>query len=362
MKKLMRKGIANLTPYPPGKPIEELERETGIVDSIKLASNENPLGPSPKAIIAIRENLKALHRYPDGSCYYLRQKLAGRFGLPMERIIVGNGSDELLNMVAHTFLLPGQEVILPVPTFLWYEKVAQSYDGKTVTVPLSNFSIDLSAILDAVSPRTKLIFINNPNNPTGTAFTKEELASFLSSLPQDVIVILDEAYIEFAEDPKIASGLELVESFPLLLVLRTFSKLYGLAGLRIGYGFSCEKIIKSMNLVRPPFNANSLAQIGAIAALDDQDFITRTHALIKGGLEFLYAQLDSMGLEYVPTQTNFFLIKTPLGPRETYRRMLHEGVIIRSMEAFGLSDYIRINVGLPQENRRFIKTLKKILL
>jgi len=361
MKRLTRKGIERLVPYPPGKPIEELERETGIVGPIKLASNENPLGPSPKATAAIKENLNRIHRYPDGSCYYLRQKLAEKFGLPVRKIIVGNGSDEIIELVAHTFLSPDEEVIVPVPTFLLYGKVVESFGGKTVTVPLSDFRIDLPAILEAVSPRTKIIFINNPNNPTGKALKKKELSHFLHALPSDVIVVLDEAYIEFATDPSVASLVELLEPHPLLVVLRTFSKAYGLAGLRIGYGFASEMIIDSLNLVRQPFNANHLAQVGALAALDDDEFVKKTLALTRDGLEFLYSQLDRMGLEYVTTQTNFFLIKTPLGAEETYRRMLREGVIVRPMESFGLKDYIRINAGLPEENNRFIKTLEKIL-
>jgi len=361
MKTLLRKGIENLTPYPPGKPIEELERESGIVGSIKLASNENPLGPSPKAITAIKENLDNMHRYPDSSCYYLRQKLAEKFGLPMSKIIVGNGSDEIIGLVVYTFVSPDEEVILPVPTFLLYEKVVEGFGGKIVPVPLSDFHIDLPAILKAVSSKTKIIFINNPNNPTGKALKKEEISHFLNSLPSDVIVVLDEAYIEFTTDPKISSVVELLESYPLLVVLRTFSKAYGLAGLRIGYGFASERIIDGMNLVRQPFNANYLAQVGALAALDDDEFVKKTLNLIRDGLEFLYSQLDRIGIECLTTQTNFVLIKTPIGAEKTYRRMLREGVIVRSMESFGLKDYIRVNVGLPEENKRLIETLEKIL-
>jgi len=361
MKTLMRKGIEDLTPYPPGKPIEELERELGIVGSIKLASNENPLGPSPKAIRAISENLKGIHRYPDGNCYYLRQKLAKKFGLPMGSIIVGNGSDELIKLVVHVFLSPDEEVIIPVPTFLLYEKVVGSFAGKIVTVPLSNFSIDLHAILKAVSSRTKMIFISNPNNPTGKALKRKDISRFLRSLPSHVVVVLDEAYIEFAAHPDTASAVALLDSYHLLVVLRTFSKLYGLAGLRIGYGFASEMVTNAMNLVRQPFSVNYLAQVGALAALDDDEFIEKTRTLTRDGLEFLYSQLDRIGVEYVATQTNFFLIKAPLGAGETYRRMLEEGVIVRSMESFGLEEYIRISVGLPEENKRFINTLEKIL-
>jgi histidinol-phosphate aminotransferase len=362
MKRITRKCIKKLTPYPPGKPIEELERELGIVGSIKLASNENPLGPSPKAVNAIKKHLANVYRYPDGSCYYLRQRLSEKFGLPMNNIILGNGSDEIIKLIIHTFLSPGEETIIPSPTFLMYEKIVQSFDGTIVTVPLSDFSIDLSAICGAVSSKSKIIIINNPNNPTGTGLPTEELSRFLSSLPSDLIVILDEAYIEFKTNPHISSLLESLESYPLLVILRTFSKAYGLAGLRIGYGFASETMIESMNLVRQPFNVSSLAQAGALAALDDDEFVEKTCTLVKNGLAYLYAQLDRIGLEYIPTQTNFFLIKTPLGARETYGRMLREGVIVRSMESFGLKDYIRINVGLPEENKRFITTLEKVLL
>ncbi len=228
-------------------------------------------------------------------------------------------------------------------------------------MPLRNFRIDLSAMLKAVAPRTKIVFINNPNNPTGKGLEKEEISRFLHSLPQDVIVVLDEAYIEFATDPDIASAVEFLQSHPLLVVLRTFSKAYGLAGLRIGYGFASEMIIDSMNLIKQPFNANYLAQVGALAALDDDEFIGATLTVIEDGLEFLYSRLDRIGVEYVTTQTNFFLVRTPLGADETYRRMLREGVIVRPMEDFGLTDYIRVNVGLPEENKRFIETLEKIL-
>jgi histidinol-phosphate aminotransferase len=219
----------------------------------------------------------------------------------------------------------------------------------------------LQAIRAAVNSKTKIIIINNPNNPTGMGLNKKDIFEFLHSLPSDVIVILDEAYIEFSTDTNIASSLEFLESYPLLVVLRTFSKIYGLAGLRIGYGFASESIAASMNLVRQPFNVNHLAQVGALAALDDDEFVEKTITLIQDGLGFLYSQLDRIGLEYIPTQTNFFLIKTPLGANQTFQRMLKEGVIVRSMESFGLNDYIRINVGLPEENKRFITTLEKVL-
>ena len=361
MKQLARKCVQNLPPYPPGKPIEELEREMGIFGSIKLASNENPLGSSPKAVNAITETLHKVNRYPDANAYYLREKLSRKFGVPMSRIMVGNGSDELIDLTLHTFLWPDEEVIVPMPGFILYEKFAKAFDGTVITVPLSNFRIDLPAILKALSPQTKIIFINSPHNPAGTAITREETSTFLKAVPSDVIVVLDEAYIEFATDPDVVSGVEFLDSYPLLVVLRTFSKVYGLAGLRVGYGFASETIMENINCVRQPFSVNSLAQVGALAALDDDEFVDKTLTITKEGLEYLYENLNRLGLEYVPTQANFFSIRTPLGAQETYRRMLKEGVIIRPMDSFGLDDYIRINVGLPNENERFINTLEKVL-
>jgi histidinol-phosphate aminotransferase len=361
MKELVKKFIKELTPYPPGKPIEDLEREYGITGSIKLASNENPLGPSPKAARAIKESINKINRYPDSSGYYLRNSLAKKFGLPMANIILGNGSDEIIKLVAHAFLSTDDEVIIPFPTFLMYEKNAQSFQGKIIRIPLTNFSVDLPSILRAVSDKTKIIFLNNPNNPTGTALTIKDISHFLQSTPKEVIVVLDEAYIEFATDKNIKSGICLLKSNPNLVILRTFSKLYGLAGLRVGYGFSSEDLINGLNLVQQPFSTNYMAQVGAIAALNDHEFVKKTLALTVEGLKFLYSQLNGMGLDYITTQTNFFMIKTPIGAKETYKRMLKEGVIIRSMEDFGMKDFIRISVGLPEENERFIKTLKKVL-
>jgi len=361
MKRLMRKCVEKLKPYPPGKPIEELERELGITGSIKLASNENPLGPSPKAVKAVAENLKNMHRYPDANAYYLREKLAAKFGVPMNRIIVGNGADELIELVAKTFLSPGEEVIIPEHAFLLYETFALSFDGGAVIVPLSDFSVDLGAMIEAVTPHTKIVFINNPQNPTGKALMRDEISRFLDELPSDVIVVLDEAYIEFSTDPDVGSGLEFLDSYPLLVVLRTFSKIYGLAGLRLGYGFSSEAITESLNRVRQPFNVNSLAQVAGLAALDDDEFAEESLALTKQGLAYLYGELDRLGLAYIPTQANFLMIKTPLGARETYERMLKQGVIIRAMDSYGLEDYIRVNVGLAEENSRFIHTLESII-
>ena len=361
MRKLTNQGIENLVPYPPGKPIEELERELGITGSIKLASNENPLGPSPLAVRAILKNVETINRYPDGSGYYLKSKLSTLFNLPLDQIIIGNGSNELIELIVRTFLTSGEEVIQAFPTFLVYEKIVTGAEGKLTTIPLSNFRIDLDSMLKAITSKTKIIFINNPNNPTGSALFKNEVKDFLKSISRDIIVVIDEAYIEFISDQDVAYGPDLLTDYPLLIVLRTFSKLYGLAGLRIGYGFSSKPIIDYMNRVRQPFNANTLAQAAATAALDDTEFVSRTLKIVKDGLTYLYRQIEELDLEYIPTQTNFFLIKVPMGANTVYELMLKEGVIVRSMASYGLKDYIRINVGLPEENQRFIHTLKKFL-
>jgi len=361
MKRLTSEGIEKLIPYPPGKPMEELERELGITGSIKLASNENPLGPSPLAVQAILKHVATLNRYPDGSGYYLKSKLGSMFGLRLSQLIIGNGSNELIELIIRTYLTPGEQVIQAFPTFLVYEKMVTSAGCKIESIPLVNFRINLEAILKAITPKTKIIFINNPNNPTGTALLKGEMTDFLKSIPHDIIVVLDEAYIEFANNREVANGLDLLNYFPLIIVLRTFSKVYGLAGLRIGYGFSSDDIIDYMNRVRQPFNANTLAQVAATAALDDTEFVSNSLKVVRDGLSYLYNQIENLGLEYLPTQTNFFLIKVPMGAQKIYELMLREGVIVRSMESFGLRDYIRISVGLPEENERFIATLKKNL-
>jgi histidinol-phosphate aminotransferase len=313
------------------------------------------------AIQAILDHVQKIHRYPDGSGFYLKSRLSSALHLPQEQIIIGNGSNELIELIVRTFLIPGEQVIQAFPTFLVYEKIVAGAGGKMVSVPLKHFKLDLQAIADAVTSETKIIFLNNPNNPTGSALSEQEMAGFLSVVPQDVVVVLDEAYIDFVSDPSVARGLDLLSHHALFVVLRTFSKLYGLAGLRIGYGFGSEKVIDYMNRVRQPFNVNTLAQAAATAALDDTEFVSRTLKTVREGLAYLYDELDRLGLEYLPTQTNFFLIKAPFGGRKTYELMLKEGVIVRAMDAYGLGDYIRINVGLPHENERFVTTLREML-
>jgi histidinol-phosphate aminotransferase len=353
--------ILDIAPYVPGKPIDELEREYGIADSIKLASNENPLGPSPMAMEAIGKQITNVHRYPDDTGHLLLDKLTATLGIRREQIVIGNGSDDLLSMLGCALLQPGDEVIIPTPSFLMYGIVAQSAGAIPVRVPLKNMAIDLSGVLDRVTAQTKLIFICNPNNPTGTMLTQEAFRAFLKALPPDVVVVLDEAYIEFVRAGGCAQGLSFLDAEPAVVTLRTFSKIYGLAGLRIGYGVMPIELAQVLHRVRMPFNVNTLAQAAAMAALGDGEFVRRTKSLIHDGLDFLYAELEKRGLRYFPTQTNFFLIDMQRDAKDVFERFLRQGVIVRAMSAYGFPNYIRINVGLPEENRRFLVALDQVL-
>lgn len=362
MKPCVPEHIAGIVPYPPGKPLEELEREYGISDSIKLASNENPLGPSPKAVAAIGNAFGKLHRYPDGSGYYLRKRLSEKFAIPFEGLVLGNGSNEIIELAIRAFLLPQDEVILPAPSFLVYKLAVQTMGAKAVAIPLKDFTIDLEKTAEALTPRTKIIFINNPNNPTGTIVGKDEFEVFLQKIPEHVIVVLDEAYIEFVRDRNTPLGFDyLGRKGPRVIVLRTFSKLYGLAGLRIGYGAMDPFIADYLNRVRQPFNTGSLSQVAALAALDDETFVQRTQSTVWEGLEYLYGEVERLGLNYVRTQSNFFLIEMPCDAKKIFEAMLCQGVIVRAMNSYGMDRYIRINAGVPAENERFVKSLSHTL-
>lgn len=360
MKLRVPEHILSIKPYVPGKPIEELEREYGISGSIKLASNENPLGPSPMAVKAIEGAVSGLNRYPDGSGHDLIMSLSRYLGVLPENIILGNGSDEIIGLLTRAFLMPGDEVIIPAPSFLMYEIMAKSAGAKPVNIRLKSLSVDLEGIAGRISEKTRIIFICNPNNPTGTVLSKGNFEEFLSKVPQDVIVVVDEAYIEFVRDENCLKGIDYIDS-GCVVTLRTFSKIYGLAGLRIGYGVMPSEIAGILNRIRPPFNASSLAQIGAIAALNDEAFFKKTVALVHDGLDFMYDALRRMGVRYFTTQANFFLIDVGKKSDDVFESLLKEGVIIRSMRSYGYPEYIRVTVGLPAENERFLNALKKVL-
>ncbi len=361
MKLKVAENILSLKPYTPGKPIEELEREYGISGSIKLASNENPLGPSPKAVEAMQAALSNLHRYPDGSGYYLVNKLAEKLGVSAEQIVLGNGSDDVIGMLTRVYLTAGDEAVMTSPSFLMYEIFVRTVDAIPVMVPLKDLAIDLDAMAGAVSEKTKIIFITNPNNPTGYHITTSEFNAFMAKLPPRVVVVVDEAYIEFARDQHCLNGLNEIEDGRPIAVLRTFSKAYGLAGIRIGYGVMPAEMAAMANRVRQPFNTNILAQAGAAAALDDELFLKQTLELIHSELAFMQAELKKMGVECFDSQANFFLIDVKQNAGKVFEKMLRQGVIVRSMVSYGYPEYIRITIGTRAENVRFLKALETVL-
>jgi len=361
MKRLIKESIERLDTYQPGKPIEELEREYRIKGAIKLASNENPLGPSPKALEAISAALNSINRYPDSSGFYLKEKLSHKLGVRSDTLFLGNGSDEIIQLITQAFLLPGEEAIMGDPTFSFYQIVVKAAGGKEVMVPLRNFSYDLSSMADHITAQTKLIFINNPLNPTGTIVKKENFEEFLKRIPLDVILVLDEAYSEYVTDKSFPNSLKYLKKGRKIFILRTFSKIYGLAGIRVGYGIAQSQLISCLNKIKGPFNTSSLAQAAALAALDDEEHLKRSLANNQEGLAYLYGELDKVRIGYLPTQANFFLIKIGKNARSVYEALLKEGVIVRSMTGYGLQHYLRVSVGLPSENERFIKALKKVI-
>ncbi len=350
-------NIRNITPYVPGKPIEELERELGISGSIKLASNENPLGPSPKAMMAIKKAVEGLNRYPDGSGFYLSQALARKYGVDISQIVLGNGSNELIELLVRTFVQPGDEVVSADPSFVVYRMITQAASGVNVVVPCKDMRHDLDAMAERITPKTKIVFIANPNNPTGTINTTAEMDRFMARVPEHVIVAVDEAYFEYATHADYPDSLDYLKENKNVVALRTFSKIYGLAGLRIGYGITTAEIAELLNKVRQPFNTNSLGQIGALAALSDRKHVEKSVALNNEGKQLLYHSFQRLGVSYVPTETNFILFESPIDAKELYNALLKTGVIIRPMGAKRL----RVTIGLPEENARFVAELEKIV-
>jgi histidinol-phosphate aminotransferase len=353
--------ILSLKPYVAGKPLEELEREYGITDAVKLASNENPLGPSPLAINAIQQAVKDLHRYPNGGSYYLSERISNYFGIKKENIILGNGSDDIIAMLARVLLQCGDEAVLPRPSFLFYEIMIRSSGAIPVEVPLKDWLTDLSSMLERIGPKTRLIFLTNPHNPTGALIAKPAMDEFVREIPADVVLIIDEAYIEFVREPNCPRSIDYLDSGKIVVGLRTFSKAYGLAGLRIGYGLMPSFLADILNRIRQPFNVNSLAQAAAIAALDDEAFLQDTVKLVSDEMNFIYTRLDDRGIEYLKSQANFLLIKVGKDANEVFENLLKQGVIVRSMTSYGYPDCIRVNVGLHDENVRMLEALDKVL-
>lgn len=350
-------NIKTISPYVPGKPTEEVERELGITGSIKLASNENPLGPSPRAIAAVRKALEGVNRYPDGSGFYLSQALAKKYEVDLNQIILGNGSNELIELVVRTFIQPGDEIISADPSFVVYKMITQAAGGTNIVVPCKDMRHDLDAMAERITPKTKIVFIANPNNPTGTMNTKAETNRFMSRLSDHVIVAVDEAYFEYVTHADYPDSLDYLKEGRNVLALRTFSKIYGLAGLRIGYGITKPEIAEMMNKVRQPFNTNSLAQAGALAALSDRKHVEKSIAVNNEGKQFLYQAFQQLGISYLPTEANFIWFETAPDGKDVYAALMKQGVIIRPMGGKRL----RVTIGLPEENKRFIAELEKII-
>jgi len=361
MRRLARKSILKIKPYKPGKPIEEVKRELGLKRIIKLASNENTLGPSSQALKALRDFLPKIYLYPEDSCFWLKKELARRLKVKMENLIMGNGSDEIMELIPKTFLNPGEEVIYGRPSFLIYETVVRIMGGKPVPVPLKDYTYDLKEMLKAITKKTKIILICNPNNPTGTMVNEDEIKVFLKKMPSNIIVVLDEAYRDYVERSDFPDSIKLLKEYKNLIILRTFAKIYGLAGLRIGYGIARKEVIDLLSKVRLPFNVNSLAQAAALASLSDEEQVKKTRKMNTLGKKFLYAAFRDLGLYYVPTQTNFILINLKRNGKKICQELLKKGIIVREMSAWGMNNYMRVTIGREEENRRFIQVLKKVL-
>jgi histidinol-phosphate aminotransferase len=361
IERLARKGILKIIPYVAGRSIEEVEKEFGAKRWIKLASNENLLGPSPKALEAIRKELPTAYLYPEGACTLLRQALSQKFQLPEKKIVISNGADNLILMIANAFVNEGDEVIMADPTFPVYTNVTQIMGGKVVKVKLKDYTHDLDGMLKKVNRKTKLVFVCNPNNPTGTTISQESFDWFLARLPERIIVILDEAYGDFVEDPFYPNGLDYVKGKRRMIVLRTFSKVYGLAGLRIGYALGGEDLINCLYQVRDPFPVHRLGQTAAVAALNDREHAVRSIQMVYEGKRYLYKELEKMGLIYVPSQANFIFIDFERNSNEIFQDLLKEGIIIRPGKTWGYPTCARVTIGRMEDNRRFVKALRKVL-
>jgi len=362
MKKLkVSDAILSIAPYVPGKPMAALERELGVVNAIKLASNENPIGSSPLALEALQAALGGLNRYPDGGGYDLVHKLSEKLGVPPEKIVIGAGSDDIIGMLTRALLMPGDQAVLPKPSFLMYDIMVRSASSDPVYVPLKSLAIDLKEMAASISSKTRMVFLTNPNNPTGTTITKNAFERFLQSIPEDVVVVVDEAYIEFVRNSDCVQGIAYIQEERPVVVLRTFSKAYGLAGLRVGYGIMPEAIAMLLHRVRQPFNVNTLAQTAATAALDDREFLGQTLKGVHEGIDYIEQRLDDLNIRHFPTQANFLLIDVEDSADLIYKRLLGKGVIVRSMTAYGFPRYIRVSVGLPDENQRFVGALEDVL-
>ncbi|MGB9668455.1 MAG: histidinol-phosphate transaminase [Thermosulfidibacteraceae bacterium] len=350
--------IEDIPSYKPGKSIDEYVRERGF-EPIKLASNENPFGPSKKVVDAVKKMVDEIHRYPDGYSLLLREKLASLLGIGNDFIIVTNGSNEAIELLCKIYLSCKDSVVVPYPTFSMYEIFSRIYGATVRKIPLVNYRVDFDRIIDAIDDTTKLVFLSNPNNPTGTIFRKREFEGFLKNLESDTLIVVDEAYFDFVEDPDFPDTISLVKSGYPVVVIRTFSKAYGLAGLRIGYAVADRDVISYMNRVRQPFNVNLLAQVSALFALDDGEYYEMVRRIVIDERKRLKAEISGMGFEVVESEANFLTINVGDGDL-FYSRLLDRGVIVRSLRSFGMPEYIRVTIGKPHENDVFLKSFKEV--
>jgi histidinol-phosphate aminotransferase len=351
---------AELPVYEPGRPIEDVAREFGLdpAQIIKLASNENPLGPSPKALVAMTQACARSHIYPDGNGFLLRSEISKRYHIDIHQIVLGNGSNEIIEFLGHAYLNSESEIVISQYAFAIYEMVAKLFQARVIEVPAIDFGHNLGGMLKAITPRTRLVFIANPNNPTGTEIQASQLRQFIEKAPKSTLLVIDEAYQEFLEQP--LDTHRMIKNHPNLVIMRTFSKAQGLAGLRIGFGMASSEVAASLQRVRQPFQANSIAQAAALAALTDDSHIKKTVDLIRTERLFLEKELGELKLNFVPSSANFILIKVGHG-KEIFDRLLREGIIVRPMDGYRLPEWIRVTIGTHQENQTFIRTLRKIL-
>ncbi len=359
----MRSCLQVIKPYQPGKPVEEVERELGLKGVIKMASNENPMGSSPLAVKAIQEKVDQMHIYPDGNAYYLKNALSAKLGVSPDQLVFGNGSDELISFLTLAYINPGDEAIMTKPSFSEYVFAMRLMGGEIRKVPLKegSFEFDLEGILNEVNEKTRLIFLCSPNNPTGTTVSKKDLAGFVEKLPHKVILVLDQAYHEFATDPDHPDGMDYInEGYP-VISLRTFSKIYGLAGLRIGYGITIPEIAADINRVREPFNVNAMAQAAAMAALEDKDHLERSRQMVSSARKQVAAGFAEMGLNAVPDQANFCFVDVKVDSRQAFEALLKKGVIVRTGDIFGFPTHLRVTYGTGEQNKRFLAALKEVL-
>ena len=361
MENIWKKHLDGIVPYKPGKPIEEVKRELGLEKVIKLASNESPLPPSPKVIKAIEETASKVNRYPDGGCYYLKKALSNKLGVSADEIVFGNGSDEIILMALKALVAPGDDVVVAAPTFQIYHIASMIEGAKVNVVPSKNYKYDLDGMLEAVTPKTKVIFIANPDNPTGTYITENELSRFLERVPDDVLVFLDEAYYEFAKGEDYPESLKYLKNTNKKIVIaRTFSKAYSLAGLRIGYGITSKDFADVLNKVREPFNVNLVAQAAALAALDDEAYMEKSVSMIKKEMQRYSDFFDSLGINYVKSKANFLLANIGIDSTDVFQGLMKRGIIVRDMVGWGLPKHIRVNVGLEEENNAFFEAFKGV--